>query len=185
MTFFKYNRAERATVEGYSLRIELAGEGSKEVLESQVMYASILQDQGNALKAEGQLVATLKKCRSSLKGVDTLLIATVINNLAVIRKRLGRLDEAEADYKEALRMRLAFLPPSHPDVIVVKHNLAELYIARGLPDIAAKLQEEILDETGIEESDDDDDHADESDDSTDHMQQTSDSTNDQNRRKSK
>ena len=113
-------------------------------MESQLLYSSILRDQGNVLKAESQLVATMEKCKSKLKGPDSLLTATILNNLGFLRKGIGRFEDAERNYKEALKMRTAFLQPNHPDVIIIKHNLAELYMAMQLPDLAARIQEEIL-----------------------------------------
>lgn len=138
--------AETATVDAYALRVELKGENSKEVFESQILYASILRMKGKVEDAEFQLKATLGSCRKQFdkNDTDSLVTATVINNLGHLLKQQQKYEEALPLYEEALSLRKAFLNDKHPDTIVTKHNLAELLLAMGRDEEALSLQAEII-----------------------------------------
>ena len=156
-------------MDSYALRIELAGEDSKEVFESQLHYSAVLREMGKLEEAEVQLKATLERCRQKFKGPESLFTATVMNNLGHLLKQSGKSYEARPLYMEALKLRSSYLKPGHPDVIVCKHNLAELLLQMGLQEEAGVLQNEILQVQGIDDDDyddydDDDDNTEDSDD---------------------
>ena len=145
--------AEMAVMDSYALRVEILGEHSKEVFESQIQYASVLSMKGDIDKAEDQLTSTLKACRKAFKekDVDSIVTATVLNNLGHLLKQQsqGRYEEAQTHYMEALSIRKAFLGEKHPDTVVSKHNLAELFMAMGKQKEAMELQDEIMEGTNL------------------------------------
>ena len=61
-----------------------------------------------------------------------------------MRKRLGRLAEAEALYMRALHIREGSLGDAHPETVASRHNLAELATAMGDEMRAAEIRQQIL-----------------------------------------
>jgi tetratricopeptide (TPR) repeat protein len=59
-------------------------------------------------------------------------------------KKLKRFDEAERDYNLVLNTREQFLEDHHPEILSIKHNLSELFFAKGDKDKAAEYAKEIL-----------------------------------------
>src|SRR5262249_50310552 len=66
-------------------------------------------------------------------------------NLGAIYQVLGRLDEAEREYTQALSVRRRVLGPKHPDCTVTLNSLASLADTRGQADQAAGLFRQALD----------------------------------------
>src|SRR5262249_61664516 len=64
-------------------------------------------------------------------GRDDLAVATLLNNLAVVRKDQGRFAEAGRLYRRALPLLEQALGPEHPEVASVYHNLGGPEAARG------------------------------------------------------
>merc|ERR1712070_573487 len=62
----------------------------------------------------------------------------------LVRKRLGRLAEAEALYMRALHIREGSLGDAHPETVASRHNLAELATAMGDEMRAADIRQQIL-----------------------------------------
>ena len=54
---------------------------------------------------------------------DTL---TSRDNLAVVLRDLGRLEEAEAEHRAVLEARTRVLGADHPDTLTSRHNLANV-----------------------------------------------------------
>jgi tetratricopeptide (TPR) repeat protein len=71
-------------------------------------------------------------------------IATSLNNLAVLYKNQGRLQEAEPLYQEALAIYRQALPSGHPSIANSLNNLAMLYKNQGRLDEAEPLLKEAL-----------------------------------------
>ncbi|GBG34411.1 Kinesin light chain [Hondaea fermentalgiana] len=80
-------------------------------------------------------------------------VATARNNMGLELKLQGRFELAEKEYKEALRIRQAKLGGSHSETIIAMHNLAELYMAWGKDADAHALQQQVLDELGVDKVD--------------------------------
>ena len=78
--------------------------------------------EGYSLRAEGILEGTL--------GGGHPLHGMVQNNLAMLPRRVGRLDEAEPRLRRALANWESTLGPEHPDVSAALFNLVELCVAR-------------------------------------------------------
>ena len=60
-------------------------------------------------------------------GLNHYYLATAINNLALLHRAKGRLKDAEAELKEALRIDYLTLPPNHPSFATRLNNLAGIY----------------------------------------------------------
>lgn len=69
-------------------------------------------------------------------GVDTIEVATILNNLALVYKKSGNPDLAEANYHRALEMYERIRGGDHPDVAAMLNNLGALYIAQSDFDMA-------------------------------------------------
>jgi len=59
------------------------------------------------------------------------IIATILNNLAMVDQGLGRLAEAEKLYRQVLEMRQKALPTGHPEIGDILNNLSMLLHLRG------------------------------------------------------
>ena len=70
-------------------------------------------------------------------------LASSYNNLAVIQRQLGKLDEAEANYDKALTIRIPVLGREHPETADTLNNLAALLLNRGRYGEAAAAFEEV------------------------------------------
>ena len=91
---------------------------------------------------ERQLLAELHAGERS--GAQDLGFAGTLYNLAILRRRQGRLAEAEELYHRALEIREREEGPNHPDVATPLNNLAGLEAARGDYDAAQPLLERAL-----------------------------------------
>jgi tetratricopeptide (TPR) repeat protein len=105
--------------------------------------ATVMRVLDGSLAAEPLARRSHKTLLAAL-GADHPLTATAANNLALLCKRLGKLDEAEVLYREALRAREQRLGPAHRDTVVARFNLARLLEARGKTAEADNLQKQVL-----------------------------------------
>ena len=64
-------------------------------------------------------------------GPDHPVVATSLNNLALLYKTQGNYAKAEPLYKRSLAINEKALGPDHPDVATSLTNLAELYRSQG------------------------------------------------------
>ena len=63
---------------------------------------------------------------------DVMELSSAQLNMGLALKYAGRLEEGLNRYKEALASREAILPPDHPKVLTVMHNIGSLLNAAGL-----------------------------------------------------
>jgi Tfp pilus assembly protein PilF len=68
--------------------------------------------------------------KEKLVGADHPVVANTLNNLAVICRRQGRLDEAEAFYRRALDILEAGVEADHPTLAKTRRNYEALQEAR-------------------------------------------------------
>jgi tetratricopeptide (TPR) repeat protein len=92
---------------------------------------------------ESMYVEALAMWRRALPE-DHPLIASSLNNLALLYYEQGRYEEAEAMYAEALAMWRRALPEDHPDIATSLNNLAVMYRGQELYDKAEPLSREAL-----------------------------------------
>lgn len=122
-------------------------------------YGMALQNYGAVLRLIGDKENSAKNVEEGKAIIIAALepdhprVATARNNMGLEYKLQGMFERAEAEYKEALRIRQEKLGTAHNETIITMHNLAELYVAWGREDQAKALQQQVLDELGIDEAD--------------------------------
>lgn len=90
--------------------------------------------QGNVAAAEPFFDQVLAAQKANASG--TTAQAITMNNLAVVYREQGRLDEAEAMQRRALQSQQDALGPHHPSIANTLKNLALVLERRGQPDAA-------------------------------------------------
>lgn len=75
---------------------------------------------------------------------DSPAAAVSLNNLALVQKALGKYTEAEASFKQALRIYIAAGKNKHPDYTNPLNNLGELYRTMGRLQEAVYAFEEVI-----------------------------------------
>jgi tetratricopeptide (TPR) repeat protein len=91
------------------------------------------QDLGAAERLFGEAIAVLEP------HATTPQLVSMLSNRGVVRKRLGDLDGARADYDRALALQLELLPVPRK-LGPIEYNLARLHVARGDRDRALDFQ---------------------------------------------
>jgi serine/threonine protein kinase len=102
-----------------------------------------LQASGKDLEAEAILAPLLEELRAEGKGRDRSSLA-IQCGLALVRKGLGQLDDAEKLYRDALEGYEAAVGPEHLDTLTCKVNLADVCRATSRVDEAKSLLTEVL-----------------------------------------
>ncbi|MDK4471241.1 tetratricopeptide repeat protein, partial [Fusobacterium necrophorum] len=85
-----------------------------------------LYEEGRYTEAIGPAEQALAQAERTL-GPENPEALISLNNLAVMYRALGRLDEAEPLYLRALATQERILGPGHPDTLLSLNNLAVLY----------------------------------------------------------
>lgn len=70
--------------------------------------------------------------------------ATIYNNMGMTLKDQGEYDQAFRYFSLALEIREEFLEKAHPDVVAIRHNIAQLFMQMGDKDQAMKYYNENL-----------------------------------------
>lgn len=70
--------------------------------------------------------------------------AALMNSLGSVLQDLGRLDEAEQQYRRSIRMMVSQFGPDDPDLVFALNNLGGLMMVRGRLSEAARLRERSL-----------------------------------------
>lgn len=65
----------------------------------------------------------------------------ILNNLATLFQRVGRIDEAEKAYRRSLELKRETLPPNHPNLALTLVNLGNLLAYHKTEEAAALFQE--------------------------------------------
>lgn len=93
----------------------------------------LLHNAGSCLRDRGQYAAAeplfrrALALREAILGSEHPLVASSLNNWAILYRRQGRYTEAEPLFRQALTIREQTLGPEHPDVAASLNNLANLY----------------------------------------------------------
>lgn len=96
----------------------------------------VLSDEAIALYQKGDLAGAEAKAAKSLEvataavGPESPIVATRLNNLAVVYRAQKKYAEAEPLYLRALAIREKALGPNHAEVAVTLNNLAALHDAQ-------------------------------------------------------
>jgi eukaryotic-like serine/threonine-protein kinase len=98
-----YDEARTQLDEALAARTRAEGPTSLPVAETELALAEVTASHGDLTAAEGHYARALT-IRESLLGREHPLVARVAQGLGVLRWQQGRLDEAEAEYRRALRI---------------------------------------------------------------------------------
>ena len=112
------------------------------------LVALLLNNLGNLLAAQDRHDEAEPILERSLKLLDTdnadpNTLAPALNNLAVSKKELGKLDEAQMLYERCLGVMERQAGPEHKLLLPILKNLAILYKNKGWTDEAAETQARI------------------------------------------
>jgi len=94
----------------------------------------------------------LQTLKDRFQGKQNTEVATALNNLGFLYKSGGQYDQSQPCYEEALFLRKKLLGDIHPETILCKNNLAELFLALDKKEEALILQTEILEGLGVDDS---------------------------------
>lgn len=117
--------------EAYDLARDQFGECSEEALAALIHLGPFHSELGNPREALPYLEKTLSILRS--KHGQRPETATALTNLGYAYRRLGRVDDAESCYEEALKIDQTFYPADHEEVLTDRNNLGMLLLSRNDP----------------------------------------------------
>ena len=131
---YKLGRAEEVLTRAY---VEAGALGLDEVAADAAVELVYVTGAGQArFEAGVQWSHAAELLVRRLGKTDDVVGGRLYNNLAVVHKQHGDLDEAEALYRRALGIREAQLGAEHPEVGGIVNNIANLLWARGRMDDA-------------------------------------------------
>jgi tetratricopeptide (TPR) repeat protein len=107
-------------------RVGEAGKALGLLLDRASLYLAARGDRGDALSLAEKAVAIEREVRPD----QPLTWAAALGNLAVRYADLGRLDDAEAAYREALELKQLYLSRNDPSLAATLSNLAGVYWSR-------------------------------------------------------
>src|SRR5262245_41351878 len=83
--------------------------------------ADTCRSRGRYAEAERLFLQALALAETVL-GRDDLEVSTILNNLGVLYKYMGRFDEGARMYRRAFEIMQASLSPNHPEMATIYHN---------------------------------------------------------------
>lgn len=125
----KYDIAEKTLFDAMELAYDFG--------ESDIRFVYTLDKLAECLWYRGQLDDAENYCKQliriheSVLQADPVNIASFFNNLAILKHAGKNFDEAEKYYKRALKGKEASLGLTHPDVLRIRSNYADLLHVRG------------------------------------------------------
>ena len=137
-----YDEAEARLLQAHAMA-QKTGKQDPRYLEATLELARLYRTE-KEWAAAIPLVEEAVALQESAVGPDRLGLAAALNELGILRFRLGKYPEAEAAYTRALAIRREMVEPDHPLVARVTHNLAELYRVAGSPEKSEVLFEQAL-----------------------------------------
>jgi PadR family transcriptional regulator len=96
------------------------------------------------LRRAGELPEAYRVLSSVRNGQTGRTGAALMNCLGAVLQDLGRLDDAEQQYRQSLRMLERQFGPNDPDLVFALNNLGSLLMVRGRLSEAARLRERSL-----------------------------------------
>lgn len=72
-------------------------------------------------------------------GEENMAASSILNSMGMLYKQSGKMERSKDAYERALNVRSELLGEDHPESMVTRHNLAELYLAWNKPEHAQEL----------------------------------------------
>jgi CHAT domain-containing protein/tetratricopeptide (TPR) repeat protein len=127
----RYAEAERTLVRSLAINERALGADHHDTAMTRVSLGRIRHAEARYGEAEAQFETALAALRKSSLPQVRMLVATVINNLAVVAQDQGRLTLAEARVREALAIQEKILGPDNVVIGSYLNNLAEVHVHQG------------------------------------------------------
>jgi CHAT domain-containing protein/tetratricopeptide (TPR) repeat protein len=126
-----YTKAERTIERVLTIYLRTLGPDHHDTAMTRVSFGRISHAESRFGEAEAQFETALAALRKSPEPQVRMLVATVINNLAVVAQDQGRLALAETRLREALAIQEKMLGPDSIAISSFLANLAEVHIRQG------------------------------------------------------
>ncbi|MFA6044290.1 MAG: serine/threonine-protein kinase [Phycisphaerales bacterium] len=123
--------------EAYDMSAALAGAESEQTSEALLFLARAHYELGEVDTAQKQMQQVLA-LRTRLYGGDSVEVAEVLTELALIDERAGRLDDAISKLTQAHSDVVVHLTSVSVNAATVEHHLVDCYLARGSAEDVAK-----------------------------------------------
>lgn len=116
-------------------RKNLEGEDSLNYAMAKAMAAGSYREAGKYDIAEQYLKDAYLRVAMEF-GEENVSAAIILNSIGMLYKKQGKFERSLDAYERALKVREAEFGEDHPDTIMTRHNIAELYIAWVKPEKA-------------------------------------------------
>jgi serine/threonine-protein kinase len=131
----RYDEADQHYAQSWTMRQQIYGEAHARSVEAVHARAALAYDAGDAAAAV-TLGEQVLDALGKLHGADSPRLASAHNNLGLALHELGRFDEAESHYRQALAHHRATRGEQHAHVASSLANLALLALDRDRPEAA-------------------------------------------------
>lgn len=136
-------QAEPLLLRALQLRREQLGADDRATLQTELALCLLRRDQDRGAEVLAQL-EDLRRRTIARFGTDDPLALSAGHNVALLWRDAGRLDEAEALYREVLTLRQRVRGEHHPDTLTTMHTLGTLLLAQNRPAEARDVLAECL-----------------------------------------
>ncbi|HTO76850.1 MAG TPA: serine/threonine-protein kinase [Thermoanaerobaculia bacterium] len=124
-----YPEAEKLAAEGLRIRERLFGASGNEVAESLRTFGTLRTEQEDWKGTEEVVSRQLAILRAQHD--DGPLLSGALNDLAVAQTQLGKLDEAEKTFQEAIPIEARVLGEDHPEYASLLENAGNVWYRKG------------------------------------------------------
>jgi CHAT domain-containing protein/tetratricopeptide (TPR) repeat protein len=131
ITLGRYAEAERTLQRALAINERALGADHHDTAMTRVALGRIRHAQARYAEAEALFEQALASLRRSSQPEHRMLVATVINNLAVVAQDQGKLTIAETRLREAIAIQERMLGPESIAVASYLGNLAEVHTRQG------------------------------------------------------
>ena len=110
---------------------------------AKAMAAGAYRDMGNYEKADEYLRDAYLQV-SLAYGEENATASAILNSWGLTYKKQGKHVRALDAYQRSLKVRLEIFGDDHPETLTTRHNIGELYVEMGKPELAKELFDENL-----------------------------------------
>ncbi|OFY84878.1 MAG: hypothetical protein A3F72_18010 [Bacteroidetes bacterium RIFCSPLOWO2_12_FULL_35_15] len=122
----KYDKAEEIVLALLNYFKSLPNQEKETIETLQNNLGDLYRTMGEYERAEPILLEVIKTCDE-----HSLSAATILNNLGLVQKALGKFSESESSYKKSISIYKFLNKTNHPDYASPVNNLGELYRGMG------------------------------------------------------